>query len=230
MIHSAFLYLLTVVSLEIGIDIGAFFALFSKSKTAPLQTAARIWARFALAFSGIKVSVSGLENIPRERGLIFASNHQSFVDTVLTLTSIPTNFRVLAAKKYFRVPILGRGWRKAGYILVDQDSPSSFFHILKKTIEIIKAGESVLIFPEGTRSKNGKLGEFKHASLLPALRSGAPIIPIAISGSFDILPRGTWIIYPRPVKFSFGKPIYIRSEAEYDKKLAEIREAIARML
>ncbi len=101
---------------------------------------------------------------------------------------------------------------------------------LEKIIQSIGSGESILVFPEGTRTRTGKLGKFRPGSFLPALKSGAPIVPVAISGSFNIIPPGTWLIHPSPVKLSVGKPIYIRSETEYNSKVEKVREAIAKML
>ncbi len=229
-IRSLFLYSFSVVSLAIAITIGSYFAIFSKSKTQPIQTAARIWGKFVMAISGIEILISGQENIPRDTGVLFVANHQSHADTVITLTCVPRNFIATVANNYYWLPIFGWGWKKAGYIPIFRDSPATFYLTVEKMAAALKAGESVFIFPEGTRSYDGKILEFKRASLLPALKSGAPIVPIAISGSFKILPRNSWIITLHPVKFTFGKPIYIRSEAEYDEKLKEVREAIARML
>ena len=229
-IHSIFLYSFAVVSLAITITIASYFALFTRSKTKPFQTAARLWARFVTAFSGVTIKVAGFENVPQDRAVLFVPNHQSYADDIITLACIPINFRFLIAKEYFKLPVFGWGWRKAGYCPIDRKSSPLAYQTLEKIVEIMKTGESFLIFPEGTRSKTRKFGKLKRGSLQVALNSGAPIIPIAISGSFHILPRGSWIIKPHPIKFSFGNPIYIRSEAEYKQKLEEVREAIARML
>jgi 1-acyl-sn-glycerol-3-phosphate acyltransferase len=120
--------------------------------------------------------------------------------------------------------------RQAGYFSIDREVVLSAYKTLEKIVEILNAGESVMIFPEGTRSRDGTLGKFKRGSLMAALKSQAPIIPIAISGSYKIMPRGTWLLKPTTVKLSAGKPIYIKSEEEYDRKVEEVREAIAKML
>ena len=229
-IHSIIVLLLTVISLAFIIQTASFLAPFSNPRTEPYQIAGRLWGKFVLAISGAKVKVSGVENIPRGQAVIFASNHQSAGDAILTLACIPVNLRYLVLKRYFRLPVFGWSWRKGGYIPVTRETPLEFYNIFKKIAEDLKGGQSFIIFPEGFRSYTGELGKFNYPSLLPALETGVPVIPVAISGSFKAMPRGSLIIRPHPIKFSFGKPVYIRSKEEYPQKLEEIRNAIARML
>ncbi|MFH1347590.1 MAG: lysophospholipid acyltransferase family protein [Candidatus Margulisiibacteriota bacterium] len=229
-IHSIFFYLITVISFVVGTTITLFFVPFSKSPYRPFQTAAHLWARFLAFFSGVKVKVSGLENIPRDKALILASNHQGAADILIVLACLPIRFRFAIKKELFKIPVFGLYLKKAGYFSIDRKMVLSAYRTVETIIKIIKEGESVLIFPEGTRTKTGELGRFKRGSLLAALKSGAPIIPIAISGSFNIMKKGSWLFNPCPVKFSVGKPIYIQSEADYDSKVEEVRETIARML
>lgn len=230
-IHTIFFYLLTFVSFILGtILIHVLFLPFSKSKTRPFQTAANIWARLLVFFSGVRIKVSGIENIPQDKPSILVANHQSAADILILLACLPIRFRFAVKKELFRIPLFGYYMRKAGYSSVDREVILSAYRTMESITEIVKSGESVLIFPEGTRSKTGELGKFRRGSLLTALKSGSPIIPVAISGSFKILPPGTWLINPVPVKLSAGKPIFIRSKSDYSGKVEEVREAIARML
>jgi len=180
--------------------------------------------------SGVRVSVSGIENIPRDKALIFAANHQGAADILILLANLPVNFRFAIKKELFKIPVFGWYLKKAAYFSIDRKLVLSAYRTVEMIIEVIKEGESVLIFPEGTRTRTGELGKFKRGSLLAALKSGAPIIPIAISGSFNIMQAGSWMFHPCPVKFSVGQPIYIKSEADYDSKVEEVRQAIATML
>jgi 1-acyl-sn-glycerol-3-phosphate acyltransferase len=219
-----------MISLAFIMQTASFLAPFSKPRTEPYQIGGRIWGRFVLALSGVKVKVSGQENIPRGQAVIFASNHQSSADAILTLACIPVNLCYLVLKRFFRLPVYGWSWRKGGYIQVVRESPLDYYNIFKKIVEDLKEGQSFIIFPEGFRTFTGELGKFNYPTLLPALEAGVPVVPVAISGSFRVMPRGSLMIRPRPVKFSFGKAVYIRSKEEYPRKLEEIRNAIAKML
>ncbi|MEA3493343.1 MAG: lysophospholipid acyltransferase family protein [Candidatus Margulisiibacteriota bacterium] len=229
-IHTILFYLIVAVSFSLGSITVAVCSFFSKSKTDAFQTAGRFWARFLMFFGGVKVTLEGMENIPKDKPVIIAANHQAAADILFVLAYLPINFRFVIKKELFKVPILGWYLRKSGYLSIDRRLVLSAYRIVEQIIEIIKAGESILIFPEGTRTRTGELGRFKRGSLLAALKSGAPIVPVAISGSFHIIPSGTWIINPCPVKFSVAPPIEIKSEADYNNKVKEVRNTIAEML
>jgi 1-acyl-sn-glycerol-3-phosphate acyltransferase len=211
----------------IGSCSAAFLSLFFKKK--PFPIIGRLWCQFVLSLAGVKVEVNGLENIPKNEPVIFASNHQGAADIPAAVVSLP-GFRFVFKKELLKVPFFGWFLKQAGYFPVDRATSLTYYKSLKDIGKTIKVGESILIYPEGTRSPNGKLGQFKHASLLPALNSGAPVVPVAVSGSINALRRGSLLIHPARVKLSIGKPIYIRSEKEYEDKLKELREAIAKML
>lgn len=228
--HTLFMYVLIILSFFVGSAIALCFYPFVKNKEKLFLRTAHYWARFLLFFSGVRVSTAGLENIPCNQALILVCNHQGVADIPILLGFLPVLFRFAIKKELFRVPFFGWYLRKAGYFSIDRESFRSAYRALDAIAAIIKAGESVLIFPEGTRSWDGTLGKFKRGSLMAALKSGAPIIPIAISGSYNVLPRGTKLIHPAKVKLSAGAPIYIKTDEEYEGKVAEVRSAIERML
>jgi len=229
-IHTVFFYIIMVLSFFVGSFLATCAAPFSRSKTYPFQVVAHGWAKFLVFFSRTRMEVKGLENLPKNTPAILAPNHQSAADIMILLAGIPKDCRFAVKKELFRVPFFGWYLKMSGYFSIDREVVLSAYRTLEKIIEILKAGDNVLIFPEGTRSRDGSLGRFKRGSLLAALKSGAPIIPIAISGSFNIIPRGTWLIHPSHVKLSIGQPIYIKNETEYDQKVNEVRDTIARML
>src|SRR3989338_1691233 len=229
-VHTVFFYIITIVSFLVGTTVIIPLVFFSRSKHKSFQFSAHLWARFLSFFSGVKVKVSGRENLPKNTTVIYAANHQGMADILIVLACLPAGFRFAVKSELFKVPLFGWYLKRAGYFSIDRKLILSAYRTVETIVEIIKAGESVLIFPEGTRSKTGELGRFKRGSLLAALKSGATIIPIAISGSFNILPRGSWLINPTPVKLSVGQPIRIETEADYDTKVAEVREAIEQML
>jgi 1-acyl-sn-glycerol-3-phosphate acyltransferase len=128
------------------------------------------------------------------------------------------------------VPLFGRFLRLAGYFPIDRAVVLSAYRMVEQIIASLKEGESVMIFPEGTRSRDGSLGAFKRGSLMAALKAGAPIVPVAIDGSYKFMPRGTWLLQPTEASLSVAPPVYIKNEAEYDAKVAEVRNAIAARL
>ena len=235
LLHSVFFwtYGLTVFLLQFFVSLP--LALFQKNRSEFLHHFSQIWFKyFILPFTGIKVEVSGLKNIPKKKAVIFASNHQSLADIPLLLVSLPGKYHFVAKKELFRIPLVGWyiGW--AGHIRIDRSDSISAIKTLDKVIASLEAGESIVIFPEGTRSRTGKLGEFKRGSLLIAFKTGVPVIPVAISGSFDFMPKWTFLINPAKVKIQVGEPI---SFAKKDKPTREeqitasnkVREAILSM-
>lgn len=228
--HTFCLVLLALASFFVGTAITLCFVPLAKNKSLPFRIAASLWSRFLIFFSGSRVSVSGLENIPKNQPMILVVNHQGTADIPIVLATLPVPFRFAVKKDLFRFPFFGWYMKKAGYFPIDRRLILSAYKTVEYIIEILKDGESVLIFPEGTRSLDGSLGKFKRGSLMAALKARVPIVPVALSGSFEVMPRGTKLISPAKVKVCVGQPIYIRSEEEYDQKVEEVRTAIARMM
>lgn len=229
-IHSLLFWFLLVVGVAVGLIGASLCSPFSRRKLASFFVASRLWGKCLVFLAGIKIEACGLENIPPDKAVIYAVNHQSLADSPICVSLFPANVLFLTKKDLFNVPLFGWYIKRAGYLPVDRNLPQSLYLLTEKIKKLIKEGDSILVFPEGIRSRTGELGGFRHASLLPALISGAPVIPVAIIGSRKILPPPSWIVNPQRIKVSVGKPIYISSEAEYDQKLEEVREAIAAML
>lgn len=229
-IHNIFFYLLVIITFFVGTAITYCFVPFNRDKSYPFRRAASIWSGLLLPFSGVKVAVSGLENLPKGQPVIIAANHQGAADIPIVLSSLPLTFRFAIKKELFSIPIFGGYLRLAGYFPVDRKVVLSAYKMVETISAILKAGDSVLIFPEGTRSQDGRLGEFKRGSLLAASKSGVPVVPVAISGSYQILPRGTKLFKPAKVKFTVCPPVYFKSEEDYESKVLEVRDAIAAKL
>ncbi len=229
-IHTILFHLLTVVSFFIGTTIALLFVPCNSDKTKPFKIAARLWARTLAVFSGVKVTVTGLENIPKNQPLIIAANHQGAGDILILLALLPVYFRFAIKKELFAIPVFGWYLKQAGYFPIDRSLVLSAYKMVEQITAILKTGDSILIFPEGTRSPDGTLGKFKRGSLLAALKAGVPVLPVAISGSYQLMPRGTWLINPGPVKFSVGRPVTFTSEAEFDQQVEQVRQTIADLL
>ncbi len=152
---------------------------------------ARFWGRFILWVCGVRLSARGLEHIPAQGPFILMSNHQSNMDIPILLTALPVQFRFLAKESLFRIPFLGWYLRRCRHIPIHRKEPRKAVRSLREAAEKIRGGVPVLVFPEGTRSSDGELQEFKKGGFLLATFAGVPIIPLAIEGSCRILPRGS---------------------------------------
>ncbi len=230
-IRFIFFSIYVILAFIIGATITVFLSLFVKNKTSLFHKASQIWFKyFILPLSGIEVKFSGLSNIPKDKPVLYVSNHQSLVDIPILLAGLPGNFRFIAKKELFSIPFLGWYIGASGHIKIDREASISAHKTLKHAVSVIESGESIVIFPEGTRGKEGKLGPFKRGSLLLAEEGGVPILPIAISQSYKIIPKGRLIINPGKVSVRIGKPIEFKKQLTHEEMLKKIRNEIESML
>lgn len=152
---------------------------------------ARIWAASILRASGIRVKLKGLKNIDSSKSYIYMANHQSNFDIPVLLAHLPVQFRWLAKAELFKIPLFGLAMRRVGYISIDRSDFRSAVKSLKKAAETIRKGTSVVIFPEGTRSLDGKIHDFKKGGFIMAIDSQVPIVPVVIHGTRAIMPKAT---------------------------------------
>ncbi len=173
----------------------------------PLHRIARLWGRSILVVSRIKVTVEGLSSIDPQRPYIYMPNHQSNFDIPVLLGHMTVQFRWLAKMELFKIPIFGHAMRKAGYISIDRNNRESAIQSLEVAAEKIRNGVSVLIFPEGTRSRDGKIQPFKKGGFVMAIDSGVPIVPVIISGARSIMTKGKFRVNPGRIRMSIQQPI-----------------------
>lgn len=173
------------------------------------------WARIILWVGGVRGKVIGAENIEKEKNYVFMCNHQSFVDIFVLLSHIPKDFKFIMKKELMEIPILGPAMRKAGYMEIERDDPKESIRQLNRVVELVKNGTSVLIFPEGTRSPDGRLLPFKKGGFYIAIRSGVDILPLYIKGTNRIAPKGSWTMKKGNYTLIVGKPI---STKDFEKK------------
>ena len=167
----------------------------------------RYWGKALCVISGVRVKIEGMENLVPGRSYIFAANHQSQYDIITLQGYLDFSFRWLAKKELFQVPIWGTAMKMAGYIPIDRSSGRQALKSLDQAAKRIAAGTSVIIFPEGTRSVDGKLQPFKAGAMVLAIKAGVELVPIAISGTYTILPKGRLLLHPGRVLIRIGKPI-----------------------
>lgn len=153
-----------------------------------------VWGRGCLFLAGLKLDLEGAENIPAQGPTIFVSNHQSNFDIPILYAGLPLQFRWMAKQELFRVPLFGLAMKRSGYIPIDRSDRRKAMHSLNLAARKIKAGTSVVIFPEGTRSPDGNVQPFKKGALVIAAKAHVPIVPLAVRGSYAVQPKGRWKI------------------------------------
>jgi len=168
---------------------------------------AHIWARLMLKTSGVRVEVEGLDNIRPETPYVYMSNHLSHFDAVSLLSVLPLGVKFLAKKELGRIPFLGWAMYALGYIFVERGNKLESFKRIDKGARKVREGTSILVFAEGTRSRDGNLQPFKKGGFVMAIKAGVDIVPISITGSREVLPRGSLRVNPGIVKVVIGSPI-----------------------
>jgi 1-acyl-sn-glycerol-3-phosphate acyltransferase len=210
MIYSALL-------VTLGVAITAFmsfcciiFSFFSNAEN-NVHKVASLWAKIMLLICNTKVEIAGGENILRGKPQIFMANHQSDFDILIVLAHIPGQFRWLAIKELFRIPIFSAAMKSAGYIEFNRNDREKALHSLDQAALRTREGKSIMVFPEGSRSRLGDIKPFKQGTFYLAIKSGTPIVPISIIGSGEIMPKGSLKINPGKIKLIIDKPIDVKN-------------------
>lgn len=157
---------------------------------------------------GVRVEVKGRDAVDRDIPFIFMSNHLSFLDGPLLFWAIPQPIRVILKKEIFKIPVVGLGMRQVDFVPVDRKGIRGGKKSIDKAVQLIKEkGFSFLIFPEGTRSRDGELQVFRRGGFFLALESQAPIVPISILGTFELMPKGSFFVKRGLIKVIFHAPV-----------------------
>ena len=191
------------------ITVGFVLGLFSrKAKDAYMKIMMHMIFAGINFVSGAKVKYIGLEKIPSDLPVLYVANHESFFDVLLTLTKLPGTICFVAKKQFGKVPIFGQALALYNTLFIDRDNIKQGLQTILKAIENVKSGMSVFIFPEGTRSRDGKMNDFKEGSMKIAVKSGCPIVPIAISNTANVYENHFPKVYPVPVVIEILDPVY----------------------
>ncbi|HMF56634.1 MAG TPA: lysophospholipid acyltransferase family protein [Pyrinomonadaceae bacterium] len=189
---------------------------------------AQIWCRMISRTAGVRVRVHGAEHIQQDTSYVFLSTHQSYMDIPVMLGYIPAQLRIAAKKEVFRIPFLGWHLTRAGHISIDRSSRVDAVASLQRAASGIQHGVCAFLFPEGTRSRDGRLQPFKKGGFKLAMQAKAPIIPVSIIGSREVLPRDSIIFRPGAIDMYLDAPIQTAELADDDlpSLMNEVRAAM----
>jgi len=210
---------------------GVLFAMLTGAKK-HLYVFGHIGVRLGLALSGIRYRVIGAEHLQKGRAAVYCANHQSNIDPPVLFTALKPQMHILYKSELNAVPVLGRVFLLGGFIPVDRRNRESAARSIEAGAASLRAGNSFLIFPEGTRSRTEDMLPFKKGGFVMALRSGAPVVPVAVSGGRAAMRKGSWFIRPALVTVRVGAPIETAGLGVEgrDRLIAEVRASIERLL
>jgi len=192
---------------------------------------ARLWARMILQTGPVPVHVEGLENIDAAHPAVYAANHLSAMDIPVLLATIPGQFRIMAKKELFRYPVLGWHLKRSGQIPIVFGDAHASVGSLKRAGRTLRKGLPLMVFPEGGRSESGQLQPFMGGAFFAAIAEQVPVIPIAIVGTYEMLPMNSFHVVPSSVEMIIGRPVATTGMRlrDMDKLAVQVREAIVEM-
>ena len=195
----------------------------------PIYRVGTSLAYLGVRLAGVKVEVQGLDALPR-RNYIFMSNHVSNLDPPVYIPRIPGRCSVLVKKELFRLPILGTAMKMAELVPVDRSNREAAIESMRAATEVLRHGLNMVIFPEGTRSVDGRLLAFKKGPFHLAMETGVPVVPVTILGTAECWPKGTWAMKPGTARLIFHPAVDPATFSDRDALMAAVRKQIASAL
>lgn len=189
------------------------------------------WSRMILTTCGIRVHSEGLEHIDPAQPEVYAANHLSALDIPVLYASLPTQFRILAKRELFRYPFMGWHLTRSGQIPIDHGDARASLRGLNRASDSLRNGMPLVIFPEGGRSRDGRLQNFMGGAFYMAIKAQAPVVPVVLVGTYEHLPMNSFHLRPGRVDMIVGEPIPTTGMVprEMDKLAARVREVMAEM-
>lgn len=191
----------------------------------------RQWARAILRSGAVGVEIDGFERLGREPRILVA-NHESWFDVLVLAAFLPVDYRFVAKKELARVPIFGLAWQACGHIAIDrQDRGAAIQSLGEARRQVDEAGPTIIMFPEGTRTADGELQDFKKGAFVLAIQAGVPVVPAGIAGSRAVMQKGSLRVRPGTIRVRIGEPISVggMTHADRNELAAEARDAVARL-
>jgi len=226
LIQAPLFFLITVICGSVALLV----SLFDKSGRAQHRIA-QWWARACVWASGSRLVVNGTENLLKHPVAVYASNHTSYMDTPVIFTSLPFQFRILAKKELWQIPFIGWYLNRSGQIPVDTTDAHATLSSLGAGVKALRSGVPLFVFPEGGRTPTGELQPFLSGAAYLAIRAQVPLVPIALSGVYDLLPIHTRHFYPGELRLTAGEPIEtkgmtVRQTEELTRQLRTAMESL----
>jgi 1-acyl-sn-glycerol-3-phosphate acyltransferase len=195
---------------------------------------AKVFSKGILTIAGVKLQVYGLENFDHNSTFVFVSNHASQLDIPVLQFTIPNRISIVFKKELSRIPLFGWQLVLGPYIMIDRSNPDAAMKSIEKAkIKMTKGNLSPVVFPEGTRTETGEVQKFKRGAFYLAVKSGFPIVPVSISGSYSILPKGRFRINKGEIKVTFDRPIpteNVQNRKEELELMEKVRDIIIQNL
>jgi 1-acyl-sn-glycerol-3-phosphate acyltransferase len=197
--------LMTLATAFLG-SVCLIVSLFDKSGRAQHRIA-RLWARTLVIFAGCSLKVRGVENLRKHAVAVYASNHTSYMDTPVVFAALPFQFRILAKKELWPIAFIGWYLNRSGQIPIDTNNPHATLSSLGGAVKALRSGMPLFVFPEGGRTPTGELRSLLSGAAYLAIRAQVPLVPIALSGVYDLLPIHTRHLYPGELTLTAGEAI-----------------------
>jgi len=222
--------LLTIITVICG-SLSLLVSFADKSGRLQHKIAQR-WAKALVWSSGCSLRIKGRENLLKHPVAVYASNHTSYMDTPVIFASLPFQFRILAKKELWPIAFIGWYLNRSGQIPIDTANPHATLSSLGAGVKALRAGMPLFVFPEGGRTQTGELMPFLSGAAYLAIRAQVPLVPIALTGVYDLLPIHTRHLYPGELMLSVGEPIETKgiTPRQVEELTARLRRAIEEML
>ena len=218
--------LVPAATLILGLAVILFCPLDPTGKLYPLL--ARSWSRVLFLAAGVRLEVDGLDRLRRDGPVVLVSNHTSLFDPPALLLAIPRPIHFIAKRSLFFVPLFGQAIWAAGMIPIDRGDRGRAVASMDRAAERVRRGASVLVFAEGTRSRDGQLKTFKKGAFILAIQAGVPVQPLAITGSREVLPKGHWFGRPGTITVRILDPVSTAGLTFNDRD--DLRDIVAAQL
>src|SRR6478736_293231 len=231
-VRSVLTYIVVSIYVLIAGPIGLLVASVDSPIAKPvLYFLGHLGVGLALSCAGIRYRVTGRDLAPKNRAMVFCSNHESNVDPPVLFLALHSRLHILFKAELQKLPVLGRVMVKGGFVPVERDRKEASMASIERAAASIRSGNSFLIFPEGTRSRTGELLPFKKGGFILAIKAQAPVVPIGISGARSAMRKGSPLIYPVIVRVRIGAPVETTGMTldDRDRLIVAVRESVAKL-